>query len=92
MVWTVNNIFESGRKFCPMMTTVQSICKVNVIAKKILAFPLTTQTPTWHACRDLCNTDERCEYFKWKVSNNIVELISRVAMRVSVIIFDKFDS
>ena len=67
MVWTNNNIFESGRKFCPTLTTAPPSCKVDSIAKKSLAFPLTTQTPTWNACRDLCNEDENCEYFKWKV-------------------------
>ena len=64
IVWTTNSIFESGKKFCPTPTTAPPSCKVDVIAKKILSFPLTTQTLTWHACRDLCNTDQNCEYFK----------------------------
>ena len=33
-----------------------------------MVHPKKTKTTTWEACRDLCNTNEKCEYFKWKVN------------------------
>ena len=71
--WTTGTGFESGKKFCPTATTQATppSCKVDEFAKKILVVFMSTQTTTWHACRDLCDTNAMCEYFKWKVRGNM---------------------
>ena len=69
MVWTTDNRFESGEKFCPMATNedIQPTCQVDTFAKKNLLDLENTETATWQACRDLCNTNDNCDFFKWKV-------------------------
>ena len=69
MDWTTDPSFESGKKFCPTATTEATppSCKDDVFTKKSLTVFMNNQTSTWHACRDLCNTNNMCEYFKWKV-------------------------
>ena len=66
MVWTTKDGFESGKKFCPTETTPPN-CKNEVYAPKKLVVSISNPTTTWHACRDFCDADNDCEYFKWKV-------------------------
>ena len=69
MVWNTDSSFESGSKFCPMPTNEDSQpnCQVDTFAKKNLLELENTETATWNACRDLCNTNADCDFFKWKV-------------------------
>ena len=68
MVWSDESSFESGAKFCPTIPPLSPpSCQVDVYVKKVLAVFLITQTTTWHACRDLCDNNVMCDYFKWKV-------------------------
>ena len=66
MLWTTDLNFESGKKFCPTETTPPS-CKNAVYVPKKLLVSINSPTTTWHACRDFCDADNDCEYFKWKV-------------------------
>ena len=66
MVWTTKDGFESGKKFCPSETPPPN-CQDGVYIPKNFEVSIDSPTITWHACRDLCDTNDDCEYFKWKV-------------------------
>ena len=72
VVWTWSNLngqgyFDSGKKFCPT-STVQN-CNIGSFlkeGKKGIMVSKKNKT-TWGECRDLCNNEDDCDYFKWKV-------------------------
>ena len=64
MVWTINSNYDSGKKFCP--TSTFQNCNIGFFPKKVLKV-LKKNKMTWDACRDLCNEQDSCDYFKWKV-------------------------
>ena len=66
MIWTTQNSFESGKKFCLTKTTGE--CRNGFFPRKILVVFKKTKTSTWHECRRLCDEKEKCDYFKWKVN------------------------
>ena len=64
------NGFVSGEKFCGLSNTRKiSSRSVECNENQMLTF-LTVgkaKKPTWSECRDLCDGDNDCEFFQWKV-------------------------
>ena len=82
MVWTIQNnlngqvFFDSGKKFCPTSAKVQN-CNIGSFLKegKKGLNVLKKNKTKWHECRDLCNKEDNCDYFKWKVHMTYETLI-----------------
>ena len=43
-------------------------CVEEEIPQKVKFYEKIRSVETWEDCRDACNADTRCDYFKWKVS------------------------
>ena len=57
-------------------TTTGPICKGGTVPKKFKVFKKIRSIKTWQECRQSCNGNKQCEYFKWKVNIiNIIECI-----------------
>ena len=57
-------------------TTTGPICKGGTVPKKFKVFKKIRSIKTWQECRQSCNGNKQCEYFKWKVNiNNVIECI-----------------
>ena len=64
--------FVSGERFCGLTDTRAISQKSLGCSKKnqmltFLTIAKKKRVATWSDCRDLCNAEDECEYFQWKV-------------------------
>ena len=49
-------------------TGTRPACVEEEVPQKIRFYDRNRGVETWEECRDACNADSQCEYFRWKVS------------------------